>query len=211
MGANSPIGSGMGAVPATITASYATGAVTGAGTAIGVRLLGGLIGGGTGGTVTASYWDTTTTGITGLGGGGTGYATAALQTPTEYGSATTTPPSIYANWNVDVDGATGNDDPWHFGTASQYPTLKYGGFSPAAQGSSGTDYDTDSDGLIEITTLAQLDAIRLDLDGDGRPTSVLAYRSAFPLGDVGSDPEVGAAGRMGLLPQRSRSKDVLGL
>ena len=70
---NTPIGSGMGAVPATITASYATGAVSGSGTVIGARLLGGLIGGGTGGTVTASYWDTTTTGITGLGGGGTGY------------------------------------------------------------------------------------------------------------------------------------------
>ena len=197
VGLHTPIGSGMGAVPATITASYATGAVSGSGTVIGARLLGGLIGGGTGGTVTASYWDTTTTGITGLGGGGTGYATAALQTPTEYGSATTTPPSIYANWNVDVDGVTGNDDPWHFGTASQYPTLKYGGFSPAAQGSAGMDYDTDSDGLIEITTLAQLDAIRHDLDGDGRPTSVLAYRSAFPVGDVGSDAEMGAAGRMG--------------
>ena len=197
VGLHTPIGSGMGAVPATITASYATGAVSGSGTVIGARLLGGLIGGGTGGTVTASYWDTTTTGITGLGGGGTGYATAALQTPTEYGSATTTPPSIYANWNVNVDGVTGNDDPWHFGANDQYPTLKYGGFSPAAQGSSGMDYDTDSDGLIEITTLAQLDAIRLDLDGDGRPTSVLAYRSAFPVGDVGSDAEVGAAGRMG--------------
>ena len=197
VGLHTPIGSGMGAVPATITASYATGAVTGSGTVIGARLLGGLIGGGTGGTVTASYWDTTTTGITGLGGGGTGYATAALQTPTEYGSATTTPPSIYANWNVDVDGDGTNDDPWHFGTASQYPTLKYGGFSPAAQGSAGMDYDTDSDGLIEITTLAQLDAIRYDLDGNGRPTSVLAYRAAFPVGDVGSDAEMGTAGRMG--------------
>ena len=96
-----------------------------------------------------------------------------------------------------MDGDGANDDPWHFGTASQYPTLKYGGFSPAAQGSSGTDYDTDSDGLIEITTLAQLDAIRHDLDGNGRPTSVLAYRAAFPIGDVGSDAEMGDAGRMG--------------
>ena len=192
VGLHTPIGSGMGAVPATITASYATGAVTGSGTVIGARLLGGLIGGGTGGTVTASYWDTTTTGITGLGGGGTGQTTTQLQSITGYDAG-----SIYENWNVDVDGATGNDDPWHFGTASQYPTLKYGGFSPAAQGSAGADYDTDSDGLIEITTLAQLDAIRLDLDGDGRPTSVLAYRSAFPVGDVGSDSEVGAAGRMG--------------
>ena len=191
VGANSPIGSGMGAVPATITASYATGAVSGAGTAIGVRLLGGLIGGGTG-TVTASYWDTTTTGITSPGGG-TGKTTAELQSITGYDAG-----SIYENWNVNVDGATGNDDPWHFGTASQYPTLKYGGFSPAAQGSSGTDYDTDSDGLIEITTLAQLDAIRLDLDGDGRPTAALAYLEAFPLADIGSDAEMGTAvGRMG--------------
>ena len=195
VGTNNPIGSGMGAVPATITASYATGAVSGTGAVVGVRVLGGLDAAGTG-TVTASYWDTTTTGITGLSLG-TGHTTAELQTPTAYGSATTTPPSIYANWNVDVDGDGANDDPWHFGTASQYPTLKYGGFSPAAQGSSGTDYDTDSDGLIEITTLAQLDAIRLDLDGDGRPTSVHAYLEAFPLGDVGSDAEMGAAGRMG--------------
>ena len=30
-----------------------------------------------------------------------------------------------------------------------------------------TDYDTDNDGLIEVTTLAQLDAMRYDLNGDG--------------------------------------------
>ena len=59
VGLHNPIGSGMGAVPATITASYATGAVSGSGTVIGARLLGGLVGGGTGGTVTASYWDNT--------------------------------------------------------------------------------------------------------------------------------------------------------
>ena len=177
--------------PAVITASYARGMVSGnTGTFTG-RALGGLVASGNG-TVTASYWDLTTTGIADDADTAApeGLATTALQTPVGY-------TGIYEDWNVNVDGATGNDDPWHFGTASQYPTLKYGGFSPAAQGSSGADYDTDSDGLIEITTLAQLDAIRLDLDGDGRPTSVLAYRSAFPLGDVGSDAEMGAAGRMG--------------
>ena len=44
-------------------------------------------------------------------------------------------------------------------------------------------YDTDRDGLIEITTLAQLDAIRHDLDSDGSPAtrSGRAYRAAFPL------------------------------
>ena len=100
-------------------------------------------------------------------------------------------------WNVDVDGVTGNDDPWHFGTASQYPVLKYGGFSPTPQGSTGEDYDDDNDNLIDIRTLAQLDAIRYDMDGNGRPTDVLAYLAAFPLGDAGSAAEMGSARRMG--------------
>ncbi len=45
-------------------------------------------------------------------------------------------------------------------------------------------YDTDGDGLIEIASLAQLDAIRHDLDGDGHPveseSEATAYRAAFP-------------------------------
>ena len=192
----------MGAVPATITASYATGAVTGSGTVIGVRLLGGLIGGGTG-TVTASYWDTTTTGITGVSGGGTGYATAALQTPTV--RLRPRRPASTPTGMSDVDGDGANDDPWHFGTASQYPTLKYGGFSPAAQGSAGTDYDTDSDGLIEITTLAQLDAIRLDLDGNGRPTCRPRLPVRLPRRRCGQRRRNGRRRAHGLLPQRSRS------
>ena len=186
-------------VLATIDASYARGAISGNSGTFAGRVLAGLVAGSSAtARVTNSYWDTSVTSdASASAGGGTGQTTTQLQTPTAYGSATTTPPSIYANWNVDVDGDGANDDPWHFGANDQYPTLKYGGFSPAAQGSAGTDYDTDSDGLIEITTLAQLDAIRLDLDGDGRPTAVLAYRAAFPLGDVGSDPEMGDAGRMG--------------
>ena len=48
------------------------------------------------------------------------------------------------------------------------------------------NYDTDSDGLIEITTLAQLDAIRHDLDGDSRPAygTDTAYAEAFLEGGV---------------------------
>ena len=44
-----------------------------------------------------------------------------------------------------------------------------------------SQYDTDGDGLIEISTLKQLDAMRHDLDGDGRPTTAgeAAYRLAF--------------------------------
>ena len=43
-------------------------------------------------------------------------------------------------------------------------------------------YDTDGDGLIEITTLGQLDAVRHDRNGDGVPTAAGAstYRAAFP-------------------------------
>ena len=51
------------------------------------------------------------------------------------------------------------------------------------------DYDSDDDGLIEIGTLQQLDAMRQDLDGDGvvdrgdlftGPSDALAYSEAFP-------------------------------
>ena len=52
-----------------------------------------------------------------------------------------------------------------------------------------TDFDTNDNGLIDITTLAQLDAMRYDLDGDGSPgdtvADVTAYRVAFPTSRTG--------------------------
>ena len=44
------------------------------------------------------------------------------------------------------------------------------------------DYDGDGDGLIEVRTLAQLNAIRWDYNGDGQsaPDDSVEYRSAFP-------------------------------
>ena len=72
-----------------------------------------------------------------------------------------------------------DDEAWDFGSAWNYPALKYGGLDVAAQRN---DYDADGDGLIEITRLGQLDAVRWDLDGDGAPapgaTSTAAYFSA---------------------------------
>ncbi len=50
------------------------------------------------------------------------------------------------------------------------------------------DYDTDDDGLIELSTLEHLDAIRLDLNGDGAADAdndITAYRLAFANGIVG--------------------------
>ena len=91
-----------------ITASYATGRVSGS------SQVGGLVGLNAG-TVTHSYWDTTTSGYT-TSAGGTGQTSPQLQTPTGYSG-------IYADWNLDLDNDNTNDDPWDFGTSSQYPAL----------------------------------------------------------------------------------------
>ena len=90
----------------SIAASYATAYVSGGSDE------GGLVGTGSG-TVTASYWDT---GTSGHATGTNGRTTAALQAPTGYSG-------LYQTWNVDLDGDTTGDSPWHFGTASQYPAL----------------------------------------------------------------------------------------
>ena len=56
-------------------------------------------------------------------------------------------------------------------------------FTVTVMPSSAVDYDEDDDGLIEITTLARLDAVRHDLDGDGEPTAhgATAYGAAFSI------------------------------
>ena len=53
-----------------------------------------------------------------------------------------------------------------------------------------TDYDTDDDGLIEVGSIAQLDAIRHDLNGNGDANHA-EYIAAFPSRDTTS------GGRMG--------------
>ena len=95
------------------------------------------------GVVRDSYWDTLATGQTttyatsqvGVEGGdiGTGVVTmvgglttAQLQSPTGYAG-------VYAGWDVDLDGDGGPDDPWDFGSSSEYPSLKWGGFDVTKQ------------------------------------------------------------------------------
>ena len=170
---------------ADIINSYSTGVVTrSSGTA---TTIGGLIGAvATGFAASASYYDSTTSGCVSGGtagcttsAGGMGVSartTAQLQAPVGY-------TGIYAAYNANIDGITGADDPWYFGTTSQYPVLKYGK----------TDYDIDNDRYIEVSNLAQLDAIRHDRTGDGNPASggAAAYNAAFPLRFAG------AGGRMG--------------
>ena len=92
-----------------ITASYATGRVDG-------RNEGGLVGDDEGGAITNSYWDTRTSGQ-GSGSPGSGRTTSQLQSPTGYSG-------IYGSWNLDIDEDNMNDEPWNFGTSSQYPALR---------------------------------------------------------------------------------------
>ncbi|MDE0222147.1 MAG: hypothetical protein OXJ90_22970, partial [Spirochaetaceae bacterium] len=96
----------------------------------------------------SNYWDVETSGQATSPECGVGYTTAELQAPTDY-------TGIYADWNVDVhvndydgpfDGLVGKilvaktsashpreadateaarDDPWDFGSSSEYPVLKY--------------------------------------------------------------------------------------
>ena len=94
-----------GVPPSDITTSYRAGGLVGTND----------------GTISASYWDTDTSGMTaGVGSGITtgvgGNTTAELQTPTDY-------TGMYTFWNIDVDGDGDPDDIWDFGTSSEYPRL----------------------------------------------------------------------------------------
>ena len=66
--------------------------------------------------------------------------------------------------------------------------------TPIAIGAGDRDYDTDKDGLIEVSNLAQLAAIRADLNGDG-VSPAPAYAAAFPDAMPGMGcPEAGCGG-----------------
>ena len=103
-----------------------------------------------------------------------------------------------ANWNtaqtvtVTAAGDAGSADE----TATLTHTASGGGYGSVTHGlfvavqddeQTGTDYDTDEDGLIEISSLAQLNAIRWDLNGDGAVSADDAtnYATAFPTAAAG--------------------------
>ena len=122
-------------------ANYAIGQITVPSAARGV---GGLAGGLTHPTgpsaVGSNYWDVETTGRATNANSGVGYTTAQLQAPTGYAG-------IYADWNVDVNVEVYNgnfdgpaDDPWDFGTSSQYPVLKYCADKPGIATADGEPY-----------------------------------------------------------------------
>ena len=116
-------------VGSSVTNSYSIGRVNRSSGSL--TSIGGLIGLSTSSpTITNSYWDTSTSGqTTSAGGNGVvGKTTRQLQTPTGY-------TGIYANWNTNLDGVTGNDNPWAFGNKMQYPMLDYKMMSTTPQNS----------------------------------------------------------------------------
>ena len=68
---------------------------------------------------------------------------------------------------------------------------------PAGAQTTPTDYDADDDGLIEISTPAQLNAMRYDLDGDGAADAggdAANYAGGFPSPASGQCPNPGCGG-----------------
>ena len=114
--ANAPSGGLIGRNGGSVAASWSAGRVIG-------MQKGGLVGvNDSGASIANSYWDTGTSGQSASASGSTGKTTRQLQRPAAYGSS-----GIYANWNLNLDGQTGGDDPWDFGTSRQYPALKFAG------------------------------------------------------------------------------------
>ena len=101
----------LGSNQGVVTVCYSTGGVPQRG--------GGLIGSnGNYGAVANCYWDTETSGHSDSAGGD-GKTTAELRSLTGYTGA-------YADWNADLDGDGSSDDPWRFGSATEYPVLNLG-------------------------------------------------------------------------------------
>ena len=142
-----------------------------------------------------------------------GKTTAELQESSGYAGIFASWDTDIDNVDADDNEATGVDDPWDFGTPGQYPALKvdFNGDNLATWEEFGAqprerpegmavkpavatpiptpsalpmrDYDTDDDGLIEVSTLDQLNAIRFDLNGDGQADNSrheAEYAPAFP-------------------------------
>ena len=177
-----------------ITASFSTGASTATGD--GTTGVGGLVASKkTRGATTNSYWDTQTSGITSTGQG-TGKTTSELQTPTAYGSS----PSIYAAWNLNLDGVGGGDDPWDFGTAYQYPTLKHGSLVAGDQRAKVTlsvDPDTIWERAVPTASPARVSTstitATLDKAWNEDVTVTLATSTAYTLGAATATISAGSA------------------
>ena len=133
--------------------SYATGNVSATGGNVG-----GLVGTTMDGVITASYWNTETSGQS-ASVRGSSRTTVELQLPTAPGA---TVMDTYHGWSADI---------WDFGDATEYPTLHVPVAGRDIDGDlvlDEIDIDDDNDGLIEIHTIDDLHEIRFQLNGSGK-------------------------------------------
>ena len=97
------------------------------------------------------------------GGGGGAGATTATATPAPTPTATATPAPTPTATATPAPTPTATPAPTPTATATPTPSPTPTAKSRAIAG----DYDLDDDGLIEVNSLAQLNAVRWDLNGDG--------------------------------------------
>ena len=147
----------------TIRNSYATGTVMGA------NDVGGLVGWQRSSSINNCFWDTGTSGLT-TSAGGTGKMTTEMQMLTAGAFETTSNPN----------GSGWSTNNWDFGTTSQYPALRSyekEGSNPQTQGEiicrqpapragAGCPLVPNAAGIIEISTIGDLNRVRYTLDGD---------------------------------------------
>ncbi len=120
-------------------------------------------------------WDTETSGQS-TSAGGVGKTTSELQSPTGYSG-------IYANWNVDLDGDGTGDDPWDFGTSSEYPVIDYVPSVPATPTPTPTATPTPTPTPTPMVTDREiLEAFYRATDGDNWENKT-NWLSNEPLGD----------------------------
>ena len=153
--------------------SYATGNVSATGGNVG-----GLVGTTMDGVITASYWNTETSGQS-ASVRGSSRTTVELQLPTAPGA---TAMDTYHGWSADI---------WDFGDATEYPTLHVPVAGRDIDGDlvlDEIDIDDDNDGLIEIHTIDDLHEIRFQLDGSGKKQHTEDIKNTTgcpPLGCIG--------------------------
>ena len=216
----------------TITTSYATGSVSGAnyvgglvgygsrgaitgsyaiGSVSGANYVGGLVGYGLDATVSVSYWDTQTTGQS-SSDGGIGKTTVELRSPTGY-------TGIFATWNMDLDDDGSTDDPWDFGTSTQYPVLKYQNLSSERQQPVGTPLAPDlvvgaptvSDSSPTAGASFTLSATVRNRGSGSSAATTLRYYQSTDATITTSDTEVGTDSVSGLLRDGDSSAEDISL
>ena len=154
----------------------------------------------------ANYWDVEATGMATSPDCGMGYTTAQLQAPTGY-------TGIYADWNVDVNVGSYHgsflgpgDDPWDFGTSTQYPVLKYCAEKPGIETPDGQPYcplqpdnqRAPSSGQVETDSSPVVNVAAATNISEGQSAAFIIAANPNPSADLPVNISVTAGGDYGV-------------